>query len=107
MNRKSIFIATLIAVFSTLGALGVFGSGDMPHQQTLYRGFCVYNDQLPQAVALFNEKKTDILALFRNNTHLSKNMRDGAIDYIEDFYKIINDPKKLDKYIIDKCRGKK
>ena len=75
-------------------------------KQRLYRGFCVNNDQLPQTVALFNEKKTDILALFHNNTHLSDYMRDGAIDYIEDFYKIVNNPKKLDKYIIDKCRGR-
>ena len=72
----------------------------------LYRGFCVNNDELPQTIALFNEKKTDILALFQNNTHLTDYMRDGAIKYIEDFYEIINNPKKLEKNIIDKCRGR-
>lgn len=76
-------------------------------RQRLYRGFCVNNDELPQTVALFNEKKADILALFQNNTHLSEYMRDGAIDYIDDFYKIINNPNKLEKNIIDKCRGRK
>jgi len=72
----------------------------------LYRGFCVNNDELPQTIALFNEKKTDILALFQNNAHLTDYMRDGAIKYIEDFYEIINNPKKLEKNIIDKCRGR-
>jgi hypothetical protein len=75
-------------------------------RQRLYRGFCMNNDELPQTIALFNDKKADILALFQNNTHLTEYMRGGAIDYIEDFYTIINDSKKLDKEIIDKCRGR-
>ena len=75
-------------------------------RQRLYRGFCAFNDELPQTVALFREKKTDILALFQNNTHLSDYMRDDAIDYIEDFYKIIDTPKRFEKDIIDKCRGR-
>ena len=75
-------------------------------RQRLYRGFCVNNDELPRTIALFNEKKTDILSLFQNNTRLTNYMRDKSIDYIEDFYKIINNPKKLDREIIDKCRGK-
>lgn len=75
-------------------------------RQRLYRGFCVNNDQLPQTIELFNQKKADILSLFQNNTHLTKHMREGAIDYLEDFYKIINNPKKLDRDIIDKCRGR-
>lgn len=74
-------------------------------RQRLYRGFCHYNDQLPQTVALFNEKRTDILALFENNPHLANRTRKGAIDYIEDFYKIINNPKRFERDIIDKCRG--
>ena len=75
-------------------------------RQRLYRGFCVNNDELPRTIARFNEKKTDILSLFQNNAHLTDYMRDKSIDYIEDFYKIINNPKKLDREIIDKCRGK-
>jgi len=75
-------------------------------RQRLYRGFCVYNDQLPQAVGLLNEKKTEILALFENNKHLTDRTRKDAVNYIESFYDILNDPKKFDKMIIDKCRGK-
>ena len=75
-------------------------------RQRLYRGFCAFNDELPQTVALFREKKTDILALFQDNTHLSDYMRKDAIDYIEDFYKIIDKPKRFEKDIIGKCRGR-
>jgi len=74
-------------------------------RQRLYRGFCVYNDQLPQTVEFFNEKKTDILALFVNDPYLSDRTAKDAISYIEDFYEIINDPKRFKRYIIDKCRG--
>lgn len=76
-------------------------------RQRLYRGFCVFNNELPNTIALFNEKKTDILALFQTNTHLSDYSRERAMDYIEDFYRIIGDPDRLKKDIIDKCRGQK
>ena len=74
-------------------------------RQRLYRGFCNHNDKLPQAVAKFNEKKPDIMALFKDNTHLTDKNRKNAIKYIEEFYKILNDPKRFKKEITDKCRG--
>jgi len=74
-------------------------------RQRLYRGLCFTNDQLPQTVELFNEKKTDILALFENDRLLTDKNRKKAIDYIEDFYDTVNDPKKFKKEITDKCRG--
>ena len=76
-------------------------------RQRLYRGFCMYNDTLPQAADLFRERKTDILALFKNNAHLSDRNRNDAIKYIEDFYKIIDKPKHYEREFIDKCRGRK
>ena len=74
-------------------------------RQRLYRGFCPFNDQLPQSSRLLNEKKADILALFEHNSYLNDRTRKTAISYIEDFYEILNDPKRFDRYIIDKCRG--
>ncbi len=74
-------------------------------RQRLYRGFCIHNDMLPQAAARFNEKKTDILALFEDNPHLTDRNRKNSIEYIEDFYEILNDPKRFKKAITDKCRG--
>ena len=74
-------------------------------RQRLYRGFCNHNDMLPQAVARFNEKKPDIMALFKDNTHLTDKNRNNTIKYIEDFYEILNDPKRFKREITDKCRG--
>jgi hypothetical protein len=74
-------------------------------RQRLYRGFCAFNDELPQTAELFNEKKADILALFENNSYLNDRTRKDAINYIEDFYKILNNPKRFKRDITDKCRG--
>jgi hypothetical protein len=74
-------------------------------RQRLYRGFCLSNDELPRAVALFNGKKQEILDLFRNEARLSNHNRKKAVRYIEDFYGIINDPVEFEKQVTGKCRG--
>ena len=74
-------------------------------RQRKYRGFCLVNDKLPETVTLFNNKKSEILELFSKETHLDDYNREKTIEYIEDFYKIINDPKKFKKAITDQCRG--
>jgi len=74
-------------------------------RQRLYRGFCAYNDSLPQATGLFREKKTDIMALFETNPHLTDKNSNKAIRYIEGFYKVLDDPKRFEKEITGKCRG--
>jgi len=74
-------------------------------RQRLYRGFCVDNDALPQAVDLFQEKKPEIMALFEKNAHLTNSSRKRAIRYLEGFYAILNDPQRFKREITDKCRA--
>ena len=74
-------------------------------RQRLYRGFCFTNDELPKTVALFKEKRAEILELFRNDANLDDFNRKKAIKYIEDFYKITNDPVVFQEKITDECRG--
>jgi hypothetical protein len=74
-------------------------------RQRLYRGYCLFDDAWPQTVELFNAKKADILALFKNNTHLTSKSRQSAVGYIEGFYAIVNNPERFKKEITDKCRG--
>lgn len=74
-------------------------------RQRLYRGLCYFNDSLPQSTGLFNDKKADILALFETNAYLTDKTKKKAVEYLEEFYQVINNPKLLQKEIIDKCRG--
>jgi len=75
-------------------------------RQRLYRGFCEQNDTLPQAVARFQEKKPEIMALFEENTHMTNSNRKKTINYLEDFYEVLDDPKRFKREITDKCRGR-
>ena len=74
-------------------------------RQRLYRGFCVHNKYLADAVTRFNQVKPEILAIFDSTSHISKSNRRHSSSYIEGFYEIINDPKRFQSQILDKCRG--
>jgi hypothetical protein len=45
------------------------------------------------------------MALFETNPHLTDKNSNKAIRYIEDFYKVLDDPKRFEKEITGKCRG--
>ncbi len=74
-------------------------------RQRLFRGFCTHSATLPQAVERFQEKKPEIIALIENDPNLSDKTRSNTLKYIEDFYKVIDNPKRFEKNITDKCRG--
>jgi hypothetical protein len=74
-------------------------------RQRLFRGFCTHNPTLPQAVERFQEKKPEIIALIENDPNLNDKTRSNTLKYIEDFYKVIDNPKRFEKNITDKCRG--
>lgn len=76
-------------------------------RQRLFRGFCVHNHTLPQAAELFKQKKPEIMALFEENTHLSKSSRQRTIKYLEGFYEVLDNPKRFQREIIGKCRGQR
>jgi hypothetical protein len=75
-------------------------------RQRLYRGFCRDNVHLDATIALFNDSRAAIEDLVGNGPDgPSKNK--SALKYVQSFFEIINDPKKRQRSIIDRCRGKK
>jgi hypothetical protein len=73
-------------------------------RQRLYRGYCTTNSELDWAVRKFNEERAAIEHVF-NAEPASERARGRALDYIASFYEIIDDPKKLQRDIVNKCRG--
>lgn len=69
-----------------------------------YRGICEHNSQLAGAVAVFNQKRPELEALFSRDDLPYPKDREGALKYINGFYETINDPKKSEKKIIGFCR---
>lgn len=56
-----------------------------------------------QVVALYNEKKPEILSMIEHSEYLDKKYIKTSIHYIEAFYKIINNPEKFNKYLTQTC----
>jgi hypothetical protein len=73
--------------------------------QRLFRGYCIHNDTLPQARDEFIALKTDIIGLYRDEARLSDKGRDKAVEFLEEFFETVSDPKDFQKDIIGKCRN--
>ena len=69
-----------------------------------YRGLCVHNELVPGAIEVFNGKRAEIEALYRDDRLPYSKDRERAFKYIRDFYEIVNEPRKLDKKVISSCR---
>ncbi len=74
--------------------------------QRLFRGRCEYMGYLDGTIEAFNQKRQAIAAAMASGGISEKTQREQA-DYIGAFYEIINDPKKRQRHIIDKCVGKR
>lgn len=72
-------------------------------RQRLYRGFCSSNAHLGSTIALFNEKRSAIEQLFIDSPNGTKAHK-AAIDYLESFFRIVNDPEKMQHELLDRCR---
>lgn len=73
-------------------------------RQRLFRGRCRHNDQIAATIELFNARRERMKAHFLNNA-IARAEQKRALKYIDDFYKIINDPKKRQAKILDSCIG--
>ncbi|MBA2687356.1 MAG: hypothetical protein H0U64_04575 [Gemmatimonadaceae bacterium] len=70
-----------------------------------YRGYCVDASHVAAAVAQFNAKRAEILALYedRIGKMITPRMKNSTIEYFNDFYKIINDRGALKSQVIEGC----
>jgi len=69
----------------------------------LYRGRCVNNDYLDTSLNAFRERRGDIEALVKEQPELSDRAREYLLKFSDDFYKIINEPKKVERNMVKKC----
>jgi hypothetical protein len=74
-------------------------------RQRLYRGFCMYNDRIPEALERLRALRGEIIELFENEPRLEKRYRQAAIRYLEGFYDDLDKPSRVEKLLIDKCRN--
>jgi hypothetical protein len=70
-----------------------------------YYGLCVPRPILDQAIIELQSKREQILSLIAASEQLDEGIREKNLEYIEEFFEIIDDPKAIDELIVRRCRG--
>lgn len=70
----------------------------------LYRGYCQAGPHLDAALERVAGRQETIYALFRAQDGLDKKTADRSLDYLDDFFAVLDDPRKLDREIRLACR---
>jgi hypothetical protein len=70
-----------------------------------FRGLCSSEPLWPATFALFNERRSEIEGLFRSQDGLDPDVLEETLEYISEFYEIINDPQKVRNQIKRHCRS--
>jgi len=72
-------------------------------RQRVYRGRCVNNEHVVNSLAELNEHREEIYALVAAQEGLDDNTRARVVRYIDSFYKLIDDPRNVERRIINRC----
>ena len=73
-------------------------------KERVYRGFPRTMEELQESIVNFNAKKAEIYKLVTDQALLEKRSKDDMIKYLDEFYKVINDPRSIKKEFIDNAR---
>ena len=73
-------------------------------RQRLYRGYCGSDSQLESTLEDFRRRKDDIRALYGSDPRLEPWRAKQMIDYVDQFYETIDDPGKVERSLVRRCR---
>ena len=73
-------------------------------RQRLYRGYARSEEELNDAIAIFNKQKEPIYSLVKTFDLLPEKTRKSIIDYLDDFYKTINNNNQVKTLFIQQAR---
>lgn len=76
-------------------------------RQRLMRGYCAPAEEYQKVFELFREKKDAIFALYRDEiaAPMKPNVVENTLKYFDEFYQVINDPRRAQREIVDACLG--
>ena len=72
-------------------------------RQRVYRGRCVNNEYVEASIGRFRDHRDAIYEKILEQEGLESGVRKQLVRYIEDFYKLIDDPRDVKRKIINKC----
>ena len=74
-------------------------------QDRLFRGPCLTPAELAPIIAKFNEQKPAVRALY-GRLPLDDGYRRRALDYLDDFYRVVSDQRQVKRELIETCVGR-
>jgi len=72
-------------------------------RQRVYRGRCENNDQVDDSIERFKTVRNNIFALIETQDGLTRSVRDLLADYVQQFYDIADDPRRVKRVMTSKC----
>jgi hypothetical protein len=72
-------------------------------RQRLYRGRCANNEYLDASLQKFRDSRETLYRIVREQEGLTDKVRKDLLKYMDDFFKIINDPRQVDRKMRDRC----
>ncbi len=73
-------------------------------RRRLYRGICRPREDIDFTLQIFRDRKEDIYSLYQELGGLDEDVLEETIEYIDEFYEIIEDPGKVRSRIERDCR---
>ena len=71
--------------------------------QRLYRGRCAYNDNLQTSIQLFQDNRDAIYELIGQQEQLEDSTRKRLSKFVDSFFDVIDNPKKVKRKITSQC----
>ncbi len=72
-----------------------------------FNGLCQPREILDDAIAHVRSKREEIIALFENSAELDAGNKAKSLKYVDEFFAILVDPRRVEREIIAPCRGEK
>lgn len=68
-----------------------------------WRGLCRFKDQLPEAIAHFQARRPEMMALVAGEARLTEDSRDAAVKYLDAFFAVLDNPAESARALTSRC----
>ena len=72
-------------------------------RERLYRGRCINNENLPTAIAQFNDKRDEINAVLSEVEAATNKSVKSMVSFVDRFYKTVNSARRLKNDFVKRC----
>ena len=72
-------------------------------RERLYRGRCMYNDQLESAIVKYNDKRDEVFAVLNEVDVAKSSSKKSMVSFVERFYKTVNSARRVKSDLIKRC----